>query len=251
MVNKGKYFYSLFYLIILFAVTGCSSGIVIKASTDQSVEVQFAMNMEKVLADTVLSISSSQNGSNKKNAHVIFSKEALEQLRKSFDSSDFNNVKVATPTKTSFSISGNIEPPHLQKNVTANNLKASSFVSCTPKSLTVTLSPVTAKKLINTLPEKSREYIDLFMAPIFTGENMTTDEYKSLLAAVYGQELANELEKSFVKIALYPPKGFSIKKAFAFNKEYKTSDSNKIVFSIPLLEFLTLKTKVEYSIKWE
>ena len=69
--------------------------------------------------------------------------------------------------------------------------------------------------------------MDLFMAPVVTGEEMPASEYKDLVALVYGDKLADDLEASKVEITIASPAGRS-----------KT-------YTIPLVELLTLSEEKE------
>ena len=100
--------------------------------------------------------------------------------------------------------------------------------------------------------QEDRTYLDLFMAPIFTGEKMTQAEYKELVASVYGQELADDMQKGKIVITLTVPDGKSIKNSGAkIGRSSKASKNPKrISFSIPMLEFLTLQTEKTAFISW-
>ena len=58
----------------------------------------------------------------------------------------------------------------------------------------------TLKNFYEICPYEFQSYIDLFMAPAFSDEEMTTEEYVDLVASVYGQELADEVLSSKLRI---------------------------------------------------
>jgi hypothetical protein len=66
--------------------------------------------------------------------------------------------------------------------------------------LTLTLSPQVLQTAAALLPEKEHSYIDLLMAPVFTGETMTEQEYIDTVSSVYGQQIADELKTSTLTI---------------------------------------------------
>ena len=246
-MTKGKYLYSFVYLLLLFALSGCSASIAIQANADRSSAVQFSMDLGKTLADTV-SMAAMMNGGSADDG--LFSADMVSRIQQSFDGSDIREPKVSAPSGRELSIYGSIKPPEAQKAVTVNNIKAANFITCTSKSLTVILSPDTVTQLTALLPDDSRNYLDLFMAPIFTGESMDAAEYRDLIAAVYGEELAAELEKSAVQMSLAPPAGCKISSASLSETGRSRTSANKAVFSVPLLEFLTLRNAKTFSITW-
>lgn len=52
------------------------------------------------------------------------------------------------------------------------------------------------QSLYEKLPFEIQSYLDMLMAPSFTGEKMSDEEYLDLLASVYGQSLADEIKNS-------------------------------------------------------
>lgn len=83
-----------------------------------------------------------------------------------------------------------------------------------------------AKKLrhfYELLPFELQSYIDLIVAPAFTGEKMSSDEYLDLISSIYGNETADELKNGDVIIKMD-------------TKNKKMSEKH-----IPLLEILNAK----------
>jgi len=60
------------------------------------------------------------------------------------------------------------------------------------------------------------------MAPVFTEDNSTKDEYIEYLGSIYGTELADEISQAYITINLQNPK-----------------DSKATSYSISLVQFLT------------
>jgi len=178
----------------------------------------------------------------------VFSTKDTEQA---LSAGGITNVSVTTPSATSLSAKGTLPAPADQKTVLdGKGIKLANFVTCTKNSLTVILSPETIQQTTAALTEESRSYLDLLMAPVFTGEEMSASEYEDLIAAVYGTEMEKELASSLVKITLVTPAGCTLKKsAIADGKNVKTS-GDRAVFTIPLTEFLTLQTSQTFSITW-
>ena len=61
--------------------------------------------------------------------------------------------------------------------------------------------------LYGLLPFELASYIDMLMAPAFTGEEMTDGEYIDLVATVYGKNVADELNDGEVKFNIHGTDG--------------------------------------------
>ncbi len=247
MKHTGKYFYAVIYLIALLGFAGCSSKLSVTAKADRSTDVSFQTAMGPVLSTTIRSIASGMGSNyvNSKNGQGLFDTETIQEA---FNDSDFTGVKVATPTQNSLSISASLPHADHQTHATGT-LRAADFITCSDKVLVLTISPENLRTMAEGLPVSTKGYLDLFMAPVFTGEKMKRSEYRSLIATVYGENIAKELESSNIDVDLLPPKGKSIKKA-AVPKSGSKVTGAKATFSIPLLDFLTMSTTETYSIEW-
>lgn len=62
------------------------------------------------------------------------------------------------------------------------------------------LSPENLVTMYETCDEETRDLIDLFLSPVFSGEALTEEEYLETVASVYGKDVAEELSKSIVHI---------------------------------------------------
>lgn len=105
-------------------------------------------------------------------------------------------------------------------------------VSLTTSSASLTLSDKVMNQFISLLPPETADYMELLMAPVFTGEVMTSAEYIDLISAVYGNTLAEELEKATFKLSLTAPTG------------------KKQQFQEKLIDILCGNTMKTYSINW-
>lgn len=217
---KYKYIYSTVYLLILIAFTGCSASVDIKAANDKSAQAQVKLNLGKILCDTIDSltagineISASGTQSAPETAQ-IFSKQEIETA---FSGSDFQDLKVEVPAKDSVSISGTIPSPENQKSFSdKGNLKIANFITCTKNSLTLILSPATLRTFASSLPEETRSYLDLLMAPVLTQESMSAQEYRELVSTVYGEKNGRRNGKRTGKNHTLPARRCFHKKDIAF-----------------------------------
>lgn len=221
-----KKIYSFFYVLILFAFTGCSSVAVFQARNDNSCDISMTLDSGEKLSRTVSDMMTmySQMLGLEVSDSGIFTKERALQMEQALSASDLQNVCVKALSPSKLSVTGNVP----------QNSMESSIVSCNSKSLSLTLSPRTIQTFAASLSPEMQMYLGLFMAPVFTGEKLTSDEYTGLIACLYGTDLAQELSNAKMNITLQSPQG----------------KSKKSVFTIPLVEFLTLQEDKTYSIKW-
>lgn len=133
-------------------------------------------------------------------------------------------------------------------------LKADGFlgnalsVSKDSKKMTVTLSRETLAHAVDLMPSETRDYLDLFMAPAFTGEALTVPEYRDIIAATYGKTLAGELASSTFTLTVLCPS--SPKQASITAPGTVTRTSNSAVFRVPLATILVLDTPIVAEMSW-
>lgn len=218
-MKRAKYFFATVYLFALLAFTGCASLVQVKAEKNGMQSFSARINLGETVSNAIKEASSglseinSSGGLDSSRALVIFD---TEKIKSALDSSEFKNTKVSSPEFSRLNISASGSFP--------------SFVSRSEKSLEIKFSPENIKKLAASLPEETQSFFDLLMAPVFTGEEMTAEEYADLVAVVYGEPLAQELKKSAVELSLVSPDG-------------KTKQ-----FSVPLTDFLALSEEKVFSI---
>lgn len=244
---------------ILFAVcmSSCAATVTIQAKKDCSSDISVEADIGNAVYDTIKSvtagISESGTGSGDAQSPLTQNKPIFSatEIKKALSQGDIANVSVTTPSKTSLSVNGTLAAPADQNaTLDGKGVKIANIVTCKTTSLTVILSPETIREIIASLPESTKSYLDLLMAPVFTGETMSASEYEDLVAAVYGDDLKKELASSSVKITLVTPTGVTLKKSsIGDGKNVKTS-ADRAVFTIPLTEFLTLQSAQTFSITW-
>ncbi len=251
MTQQKKHIFALLYIFLLIAFTGCTAKINIRANSDKSANLDFSMDLGTKLSETIRAVGSSLMQMNGETINTdtnvpIFSAQLIESA---FNNTDFENVTITTPTESSLNMSGRIPAPENQQaTLKASDAKVANFVTCTQSSLTIILAPETVQAVISSMPENLIAYTDLLMAPVFTGEPMSIPDYRDLIATIYGDEIASEMDKATVQIALLPPEGKNIKKSSLSDTERARTSSSKAVFTIPLIEFFTLSSPKTFSI---
>lgn len=109
----------------------------------------------------------------------------------------------------------------------------------------ISINPENLNTILSHFPPETRDYIDILMAPVFTGENLTKNEYIQLIKAAYGEKLAGELSGENLNLVLELPSGNF--KVF-INGEEKSLSENKLV--IPLAEFLSMANGFSLRLVW-
>jgi hypothetical protein len=207
---------------LLLSVSGCSTDIAITALPDSSGGLHAVLSAGPAAEKTFTALTGTETTGTGPDTDAI---------QKNLEEAGLTAVTVSADGTSSLTVQGTV------KNLAAGITAFPGFISgTTDKSgkhqFTVTFSPDIMQKAVKAFPETIQNYADLLMAPVFTGETMTQQEYKELLAAVYGNSFAEELAESTVRISFSSP-------AAAVQNE-----------AIPLLELLTLKKTKIISFIW-
>ena len=130
-------------------------------------------------------------------------------------SNGFSNVKAVSKKGSDLTVT-----------MTDKNGKSALFtsgvVSVQDKKLQAALTPQTLVKFYKSADAQTVMFLDMLLAPIFNDEKMTQEEYVELLAAFYGEEIAEEIKNSSFRITL------------------KNSDGSQTIQSIKFTKLLTL-----------
>lgn len=109
----------------------------------------------------------------------------------------------------------------------------------------ISINPENLNTILAHFPPETRDYIDILMAPVFTGEDLTTEEYIQLIKAAYGEKLAGELSGENLNLELeFPSKNLKI----FLNGEEKSLSGNNL--TIPLADFLTMSKGFSIKMVW-
>ena len=149
------------------------------------------------------------------------------------------NIIVSCPSSTKLNVNGTI-----------SSSQSHDLIAQDKNKLVVTLSPESLQNISKTLGEETRSFLDLFMAPVITGEKMTDEEYLDLLESVYGKEITNDIKKASIKFTMTVPDGCR-QKSYKAPEGISVSATDKSVsFSYPLLRLLTLTGTETSFIQW-
>lgn len=203
---------ALFSSVILF-LTSCKSQIKITFSKN-ACTVKYSTKLGKALFDTFYAFAGETE------SEKIFDTEQFKQI---FSEGGLKNVSAESKVIDEISIQGDID---------GNNgdfISGSSIIksSNNGKNVEIEFSRNNLLKMYDNMPSIMRSYIDLFMAPVFTEEEMSDEEYLELISSVYGQILADEIKTSTVDFIVV------------------LSDGKTKQFSLELIDLINIKTDIK------
>ena len=95
------------------------------------------------------------------------------------------------------------------------------------------ISPENIASFLKILPQESRDFIDMLMAPLFTGDAIPPAEYEELIGAAYGKKIATERISPVGTVPV----------------QTKTEKTSRASIRIPLIELLctvgTIETQLQ------
>lgn len=215
-------------LAILFA--GCSPAIVVTVSADGAGSASFRAEASESAEAIVRRFTGAQA--------QIFDKDEI----------------VASVTKAGFAIDSLEFPGRagiaLACSVPAVDgiLSRAVTVSKVNRKLSFTLSRESVAAALTLMPASTGDYLDLLMAPVFTGEELKKDEYESIIAAAYGKTLAAELKKSTITITVRCPQAARTAKINPTG--IAATSGNGALFTIPLSALLAMEAPILASVEW-
>lgn len=116
------------------------------------------------------------------------------------------------------------------------------------RKMTVTISRETIHAAANSMSAGMRDYVELLMAPAFTGETLSEAEYLDVIRAAYGNSLGDELEKSRFTLTVECPS--SVTSARIDAPASCTSVGKQAVFQIPLAALLAMERPFSALAEW-
>lgn len=203
---------ALFCSVILF-LTSCKSQIKITFSKN-ACTVKYSTKLGKALFDTFYAFAGETE------SERIFDTEQFKQI---FSEGGLKNVSAESKVIDEISIQGDIDGNNGDFISGASIIKSSN----NGKNVEIEFSKNNLLKMYDSMPSIMRSYIDLFMAPVFTEEEMSNEEYLELISSVYGQILADEIKTSTVDFIVV------------------LSDGKTKQFSLELIDLINIKTDIK------
>lgn len=116
----------------------------------------------------------------------------------------------------------------------------------------VSLSPKNIASFLEMLPQESRDFIDMLMAPLFTGDKIPPAEYEELIGAAYGKKLAGELRSAEFVLTVdvpYKIQAARITPVGTVTLPTKTEKTYRASVRIPLIDLLCTVGTIEVQLQ--
>lgn len=189
-------------LSVIFVLSSCSPFISIKVKKDNSVDVSFKTGFSEETAKILKTISGTP-----KDVPIFNAGDMIKFLTEA----GAYNVSAKVPTENEIQASGNLREIKRTAFYTTEILKSDISDKKGKNKISFSLGSEQITKFYNLLDSNSKSYIDTMMIPALIGEEMSIDEYRMLLSAMYGPTFANELVDGKVTIQLESPNGKTMK----------------------------------------
>ncbi len=227
---------SIIFCIVLFS---CTTNAAIDVSEDASGTFAFETKASSGVESLIRSFSGADQSIS------VFDRSLIEQ---SFKRADIILLSIEADGTAGISISGktfdiNSLVPSEKQLVTFENTSERGHLS-------LSINNATMMSLLSLMGEENVIYLELLQAPIFTGGQMTTNEYLDFIGALYGQTMLEELKKSNVVFSLTVPKTVkevSLSPSNVGDVEY-AKKSAKVAIS--LADFLANTDEIKLEIIW-
>ena len=110
-------------------------------------------------------------------------------------------------------------------------------------SIIIALDRDSAPEIIARLSPEAEEYLSALMAPAVLGETITRREYLSLISAVYGRPLADEIASARLKVSIEFPRPLTAIRG-------GNASGNRAEFDVPIVDILVLEQPLRYELSW-
>lgn len=218
-----------FTCLFLVTTTSCSTRIGILIAEDSNETILCAIEPGETLENTILSFSGTQAKSSIYNAPV---------LSDSLTAAGFSINQMLFPSNTGIELTletGNMTLPGCV--ITKNSFKW-------------TINPEIMYEIMNLTPNETSSYADLLMAPILTGEELSSEQYNDFISSMYGSTLATELSSSIITISFTAPNKITYATLTPESCGTIAINDKNAEFILPLDKFLSLFSGVEFCIQW-
>ena len=116
------------------------------------------------------------------------------------------------------------------------------------KTASLSLSRDNLSAVFAVFPPETLDFLELLMAPAFTGEELDRKEYVDIIASAYGKTVAGDLENSALSFTIRAPSPMTVTGSSP-GLQYKKLNS-AIVCTIPLVDLLVLSEPITLDIRW-
>lgn len=213
-------------MFLMVFASGCSSKVTIQANPNKSQNVEIKIDLGKHLLKTINDLTQGlgqfMDGEEipEITAANLVTKRDIENT---IGTQGAKNISVANPSKEMLDVKFSLD----------KNSKLKNFIEQTENSLSLNLSGSSLQEIYFSFDEDDTMILDLLMAPCFTGEEISAEDYADVIETLYGRELANDLRTAKIDWILVAPKGVKSR-----------------TFQTTVLDFLTLTGEKKFDIQW-
>ncbi len=237
---KKKIIYALTMMLILLLTIGtmsCTPKTNVFVQPTGNVVVTIDIASSEVMDSIVANFANFSEEEKKENASIF----ETEQIKKELEKQGLKVFYVKANSMAGIQAKFKVFQKHMQGE--------NSFVKTDMKKglLSLSIGPKNIQEFVNMLSAEDREMLDMLMAPVFTGEDLSEAEYIENMAA-FGPTLANELKRSKMKISVTCPKKVRSIEIKPFGKGVKKG--NKAFIEIPLTRILCVKKPIFAEVKF-
>jgi len=218
------------------AASGCSPSVVLTVNPDSSGRASFACE-PSAAADSVIRRFTGTDSPDAKDTPLFDKKSVTVSLAHA----GLKVESLETPTKSSLAMG--VSFLKLE-----GVLGKAVLLDRDGHRLTVKLTREILNEALDLMPASTRDYTDILMAPVFTGESMTSAEYEDTIAAAFGKTLATDLKKSVFTLAIRCP-GTVIRTAASAPATAESTGTTATV-KIPLSTLLSIDKPITAFAEW-
>ncbi|MGP1444031.1 hypothetical protein [Treponema sp.] len=220
----------------VFSIAACSSSahIVIRDKADYNLTVEFAASslLEKNITHLLKQKDEHSEGISIFNA---------QELKDSLTAAGIKVTGITLRGAMSLRIAGTVPGNH-------KTLKRFISYDRKNKRTTLRISSESIASFLTSLPQDSKDFIDMLMAPLFTGDALSPAEYEELIGSAYGKKLAAELRSAVFTLTIdvpYAVQNTQITPAGTLTIQKKTPAGSRAMVEIPLIDLLCAVTPIE------
>ena len=184
-----KYAALLLLAVLVLIHTACASSAHVKIADTDYVDLTIALRPSGVLENTVKKIAAGSG-----QASIFQEKE----IRKSFESQQIVVQSLQLTGVCGLKLSCSVPRNH-------RLLKRLVYHEPAKKTVALQVSPHTVQELLALIPEENRDFVDILMAPVVTGEKISVEEYRETISTIYGPKMAAGLDQSVFTILVESP----------------------------------------------
>jgi hypothetical protein len=234
---KLRGFYSLLFAIL--PLLSCSARIDGSLAADGSASLSVNMALEPRITALIRSLAAAGGQSN---AQILDG----PSIARSMSASPFGNVTASFKNTSPSAIEGNVKISDINRFLAAGD--TGGFVEFEQGKnggkCKIYIDLDNGPVILNLLSVEIAAYLNVLMAPLATGEEMTKTEYLALVSSIFSRSISDEIASSRIRASIGFPGQVASAKGGTFS-------GRKAEFDIPLLDILVLETPVTYEVNWK